>query len=125
MLPLALVALLVVTSGGCLTLSPTVSLNTTDSSVFEGASASGSWASGQVTTSVTLTSNATTGEGVTQLNVIDSKGQTFSTTTLDSGESSATVLFPTSGTATLVAVNTVNGTTVESRNATITGESVL
>lgn len=116
---------MVVTSSGCLTLNPAVDLNTSDSLVFEGASASGSWASGQVTTSVSLTSNATTGEGVTQLNVIDSKGQTFSTTTLDSGESSTTVLFPASGTATLVAVNTVNGTTIESRNATVTGDTLL
>ena len=72
-----------------------------------------------------MMNDATTEEGVTQLNVIDSKGQTFSTTTLDSGESSATVLFPANGTATLVAVNTVNGTTVESRNATVTGDSLL
>ena len=49
---------------------------------------------------LTLTSNATTCEGVTQLNVVNSKGKTVSTTTLDSGESSGAIQVPTTGTAT-------------------------
>ena len=122
---LAVIVVVIAASGGCLTLDPGVSLNTTDSTVFESASPSGSWASGDIVTKVTLTSDATTSEGVTQLNVVNSKGKTFSTTTLDSGESSVTVQFPTSETATLVAVNTVNGTVVETRNATISGNTVV
>lgn len=99
-------------------------MNTTNSTVFEDASVSGSWASGQVTTAIDLTVNATTEEGVTQLNVIDSKSETL-TTTLDSRESSATVLFPVNGPATVVAVNTINGTTVESHNVTVTGDTLF
>lgn len=105
-------------------LDPSVRFNTTGSTVFESASFSGVWATGQVTTNVTLTSTATT-EGVTQLNVVDSDGNTFDTTTLDSGESSTTVLLPPNGTATIVAVNTINGTTIESRNATVTGTPLV
>ncbi len=112
-------------SSGCVTLNPRVSLNTTGSTVFETASHSGSWATGQAATNVTLTSNATTDEGVTQLNVITATGTTFYKTSLDSGESTATVMLPTNGTVMIVAVNTVNGTTVESRNATVTGEPLV
>lgn len=112
-------------SSGCLTLNPSVSLNTTGSTVFETASPSGSWATGQVTTNVTLTPNATTSEGVTQLNVITSTGTTFYKTSLDSGESTATVMLPTNDTVTIVAVNTINGTTVESRNATVTSDPLV
>ena len=116
---------ILVASSGCLALDPTVDLNTTDSAVFAGASASGSWASGQVTTTVDLTRNATTGEGVSQLNVITASGKTFHRTALDSGQSSATVVLPTNGTATVVAVNTVNGTVVETRNVTIVSDSLI
>lgn len=112
-------------SSGCLTLNPRVNLDTTGSTVFKTASASSSWGGGQVTTNVTLTPNATTNKGVTKLNVITSNRQTFYKTSLDSGESAATVMLPTNGTVTIVAVNTVNGTTVESRNATVTGDSLV
>lgn len=116
--------LLAISGGsGCVALDPSVRFNTTGSAVFESASVSGLWATGQVTTNVTLTSSATS--EVTQLNVIDSNGNTFDTTTLDSGESSTTVLLPPNGTATIVAVNTINGTTIESRNATVTSTSVV
>ncbi|WP_273836611.1 hypothetical protein [Halococcus sp. PRR34] len=121
---LAALVVVVSASSGCLALDPRVSLDTADSAVFESASTSGSWAAGQVATNVTFTSNATTSAGVTRLNVI-ADGQTFDTAVLDSGQSSATILLPTNGTATVVAANTVNGTTVETRNATITGESVV
>ena len=73
---------------------------------------------------LTLTSNATTSEGVIQLNVVNSKGKTVSTTTLDSGESSGAIQFPTTGPL-LVAVNTVNGTVVETRNATHSGNTLI
>lgn len=119
-----MVVLVVSVSSGCLTLDPTVGLNTTGSTVFQTASFSGSWAT-QVAANVTLTPNATATRGVTQLNVITSNGNTFDTTALDSRESTATVLLPANGTVTTVAVNTINGTTVESRNATVTGDPLV
>lgn len=122
---LAVVALgaLLVTSG-CLTTDPAVELNTTESAVFAEASASGSVAIGQVNAKLSLVPNATTDEGVDRLLVVAPNGETFHRTTLDSGQSSAAVLLPPDGSATIVAANTVNGTVVETRNATITGDSL-
>lgn len=116
-----MVVLVVSVSSSCLTLDPNVSLNTTGSTVFQTASGSSSWAI-QVAANVILTPNATATRGVTQLNVTTSNRNTFDTTALDSGESTATVLLPANGTVTIVAVDTINGTTVESRNATVTGD---
>jgi hypothetical protein len=120
---LAVIALL--TTSGCLATDPAVEMNTTDSEVFAGVSTSGSVATGQVNAKVNLTPNATSDEGVTRLLVIAPNGETFHRTALDSGQSTATVLLPPDGSATVVAVNTVNGTVVETRNATITGDAVL
>ena len=112
-------------SGGCLTLDPSVSLAPGNATVFENASSSGTWASGRIVTPVELTTNATTDQGVTQLNVVASDGKTFYTTPVDSGQTNLSVIVPTGTRATLVAVNTVNGTTVETRNVTITGNTVV
>jgi hypothetical protein len=122
---LAVVALgaLLVTSG-CLTTDPAVELNTTESVVFEGASTSGPVAIGQVNAKLSLVPNATTDGGVDRLLVVAPNGETFHRTALDSGQSSATVLLPPDGSATIVAANTVNGTVVETRNATVTGDSL-
>ncbi len=119
-----MVVLVVSGSSGCFTLDPNVSLNTTGSTVFQTASFSGSWAT-QVAANISLTPNATTTRGITHLDIITSSGNTFDTTALDSGESTATVLLPANGTVTIVAVNTINGTTVESRNATVTGDPLV
>ncbi len=114
---------LLVTSG-CLATGPAVELNTTESTVFEGAATDGAVAVGQVTAKLRLASNATTDEGVDRIVVIAPNGETFHRTTLDSGQSSATILLPPDGSATVVAANTVNGTVVETRNATVTGDSL-
>lgn len=120
---LAIIALL--TTSGCLATDPAVEMNTMDSVVFAGVSTSGSVATGQVSTEVSLTPNATTDEGVNRLLVIAPSGETFHRTALDSGQSTATVLLPPDGSATVVAVNTVNGTVVETRNATVTSDSLV
>lgn len=117
------VVIVLLASAGCLAHGPAVDLNTTDSVVFSGAAAGGSWAVGEVRTTVDLTPNATT-SGVSQLNVVVDS-QTFHRTALDSGETSASVVLPTNGTATLVAVNTVNGTVVETRNVTVSSDRVI
>ncbi|WP_435076664.1 hypothetical protein [Halococcus sp. AFM35] len=120
---IALIALL--TSSGCLAADPAVEMNTTDSVVFAGVSTSGSVAIGQVNAKVSLTPNATTDEGVNRLLVIAPSGETFHRTALDSGQSTATILLPPDESATVVAVNTVNGTVVETRNATVTSDSLV
>ena len=118
----ALGALLV--ASGCLATDPAVELNTTESAVFADASTDGAVAIGQVNAKLRLVPNATTDEGVDRITVIAPNGETFHRTTLDSGQSSATVLLPPGGSATVVAANTVNGTVVETRNTTVTGGSV-
>ncbi|PSP90467.1 hypothetical protein BRC90_00670 [Halobacteriales archaeon QS_4_69_34] len=99
--------------GGCLTLDPAVRADTGDSVVFEELSTSEPWASGYVRTSVSLADDATTSGGVGRLNVIGEDGTTFSSTALDAGQTSVTVSVPANTNATVVAVNTVNGSVVE------------
>jgi hypothetical protein len=123
-----LVTVLVVgslTLGGCLTLSPTVGMETANSSVFKSASTTEPWGSGRVRTSITLTDNATTTQDVTKLAVISTSGSTFDTVTLDSGQTSATVYVPTNQNATIVASDTVNGTVIDTRTITATGNTII
>ncbi len=123
-----LVSLLLVSSlglGGCLTLSPSVTVDTDNSTVFKKASTSEPWVSGRVKTSITLTSNATTTQGVSKLAVISASGSTFDTTMLDSGQSSATVYVPANQNATIVAVDTVNGTVVETKTIRTDGNTLF
>ena len=121
---MATIVLVAAASNGRLALDPRVSLDTADSVVFESASSSGSWAAGQVATDVALAPNATTDAGVTRLNVIDD-GRTFDTVVLDAGQTNVTILLPTDGTATVIAVDAVNGTMIETRNATITDNTTI
>lgn len=122
---ITILVVMVSMTSGCLTLDPTVTLGTADSSIFKGASTTDSVAAGKVDTRFTLTDGATTSDGVTQLNVIDATGKAVYKTPVESGETSVTLMLPTTGTVTIVAVNTVNGTVVETRNATITGKKVI
>ena len=123
-----LLSLLLVASlglGGCLTLSPTVGVDTENSTVFEDASTSEPWASGRVRTSITLAENATTTQDVNELVVISESGDDFDTVTLDSGQTSATVYVPVNQNATLVAIDTVNGTTIETRTIRTGGNKIF
>lgn len=67
--------------------------------------------------SVTLATGATTTEGVTSLSVVTQDGGSYYTTTVDAGQTSVTLPLPLNTPATIVATNTVNGTTVG--NATV------
>lgn len=123
-----LVSLLLVSSlclGGCLTLSPAVSMDTDNSRVFKDVSTIEPWVSGRVKTSIMLTLNATTAGDVTKLAVISASGSTFDTVTLDSGQTSTTVYVPANGNATIVATDTVNGTVVETQPVTTGGNKIL
>lgn len=123
-----LVTVLVVGSlmvGGCLTLDPTVGVDTANATVFKNASTTEPWVSGRVGTSITLTDNATTTQDVTKLAVISKSGSTFDTVMLDSGQTSATVYVPANQNATIVAIDTVNGTVIETRTITASGNKVI
>lgn len=111
--------------GGCLTVSPTVSMQTDDSTVFKNVSTTEPWVSGRMKASVTLTSDATTTEGVTKLVVISESGSDFDTATLEGGQTSVIVYLPANQNATIAAVDTVNGTVVETRTVTTGGNKIL
>ncbi|WP_135304562.1 hypothetical protein [Haloarcula amylovorans] len=120
-----LVVLLALGTSGCLTLQPTVSGPSADSAIFENISTSEPWSSGHVTTTVTLSEAATTDKGVTKLTVVDASGDSYDTTTLDSGQTTTTMFFPTNQSSTLLATNTVNGTVVEKRTVTTSGNKII
>ncbi|SFL15216.1 hypothetical protein SAMN04487950_2744 [Halogranum rubrum] len=116
-----LVGLLLVACSGCVTVQPDVVVQEDDSSVFESVTTNSEWGTSSVQASVTLTSSATTSQGVTQINVITRDGKSFYTTTVDSGQTNVSLPVPTGQASTLVAVNTVNGTVVGMQNVTVTG----
>lgn len=124
-----LVSFLLVVSlgfGGCLTLDPTVTADTSDSTVFESVSTEEPWVSGRVRTSVTLASNATSAQGVTQLTVTDESGDTFDSISVSSGQTSGLTLYlPANQNATITAVNSINGTTVETLTVRTGGDNVF
>lgn len=113
------VALLVVTAG-CVTVSPTIR-SSGDSAVFERISTVSEWGTASVQASVTLTPNATTEMGITRLNVISASGTTFYSTGVDAGQTSISLPIPTENPSRIVAVNTVNGTVVETYNVSVRG----
>jgi hypothetical protein len=116
---IAAVALLVVTAG-CLTVSPSIS-SPDDSAVFERVSTVSEWGTSSVQGSVTLTPAATTEMGVTRLNVIREDGSSFYATSVDAGQTSVSLPIPTGTRSRIVAVNTVNGTVVDTYNVTVRG----
>lgn len=119
-----IVLLLALGTSGCLTLQPTIA-GPSDSAVFDDVSTSEPWSSGHVTTTVTLSEAATTDKGVTKLTVVDASGDSYDTAMLDSGQTTTTMFFPTNQTSTLLATNTVNGTVVEKRPVTASGNKLI
>jgi hypothetical protein len=122
-----LVAVLVVGSlafGGCLTLAPTVTPETTNSTVFESVSASESWSSQRVRTTVRLASNPAAGD-VNQITVIGENNKTFSLRNLAPGQTKVIIQLPVNQNATLVASDTVNGTTIATLNVTTRGNEIV
>ena len=122
-----LVAILLVGSlslGGCLTVNPAVTPETTNSSVFETLSVNESWASGRIRTTAKLTSSPAAGN-VTQITVIQANGETFSTRQVDPGQTTVILMLPPNQNATLVASNTINGTTLATLNVTTGGNKLF
>lgn len=110
---------------GCLTLNPTVTADTSDSAVFEGFSVSDSVVSNRVDVNTTLTATATTTGDVTKLSVIDENGNAVSTTPLAAGQTNVMVTFPANQNATVVAIDAVNGTTIEKQTVTVSGNKLF
>lgn len=108
--------------GGCLTLDPAVTANTNDSAVFESVSVSESWSSQRVRASASLATNPA--GNVTQITVVAEDSTTFSVVNTDPGQTSVVLELPANRNATLVAADTVNGTTIEKLNVTASGNEL-
>jgi hypothetical protein len=112
--------------GGCLTLDPIVRADTDDSAVFEDVTTSEPWVSGRIKTSVTLATNATSDQDVTDLTVTTESGKAFDSTTVASGQTSGLTLYlPAGENATITATDSVNGTVVETRTVRTGGNELL
>ena len=107
--------------GGCLTAQPEIEFATDNPAVFEDISTTDEWGASSVHSSVTLAAGATTTGGVTSLSVVTSNGSSFYTTSVDPGQTSVTLPLPTQTPATIIATNTVNGTTVGNATIRISG----
>ncbi|EMA52323.1 hypothetical protein C448_00070 [Halococcus morrhuae DSM 1307] len=110
--------------GGCLTLDPTVTADTNGSAVFERIAPSESWSSQRVRAKATLTASPSAGN-VSTITVVSASGTSFSTAAIDPGQTNVSLELPANETATLVASDAVNGTTIEKLNVTTGGDSLL
>jgi hypothetical protein len=122
-----LVAVLVIVSlsfSGCLTLNASVTADTGDSTVFKQVSVSESWSSQKVRVNATLRSSPAAGN-VTHIAVIQSNGEVFSTSQVASGQTTVLLFVPANQNATLVASNTVNSTTLDTLNISVSGDKLI
>lgn len=103
---------------GCLSVNPSVQASTNDSTVFKEITVDEPWASNNVWVDATFRRTPAAGN-VTSITVIRENGQPFSTQQIASGQTNVALALPTNQDATLVASDTVNGTTIEKLNVTI------
>lgn len=108
---------------GCLTLNPSITADTDNSTVFKSFSVSEPWSRQKVRVNATLRSTPAAAN-VTQIAVIQSNGKTFATRQVTSGQTSIILPLPTNDNATLVASNTVNSTTIETLNVSTSGNTI-
>lgn len=113
-----------VSTGGCLTLDPGVEADVADSAVFESVAVEESWAGTHVRATVTLASTPEA-KNVTRISVVAASGVPFDAVDLEPGQERVVLELPANANATLVATDTVNGTTVETLNVTTTGREVF
>lgn len=122
-----ILAMLVVFSlslGGCLTLNPSVSADTSNSTVFKSVSATEPWSGPGVRVNATLRSSNDAGN-VTTLTVIEENGRTYQTISVGSGQTTVILSLPAHQNATIVASNSVNSTTIEKLNVTTGGDKIV
>lgn len=109
---------------GCLTLGPSVTADTSESSVFKTISTDEPWAGQHVRVTATLRSTQTAGN-VTTITVIDEHGRPYETVSVESGQTTVVLWIPTNQRSTLVASNSVNSTTISRFNVTSSGNRVI
>ncbi|EMA43862.1 hypothetical protein [Halococcus saccharolyticus] len=120
----AAMVVLVFAFGGCLTLEPSITTETSDSSVFDGLSATEPWTGSGVRVNATLRSTGDAGN-VTQITVIKANGRSFQTIPVDPGQTTVIFTVPANQNSSIVASNTANSTTIETVNVTADGNEVL
>ena len=116
--------LLIVASSGCLTLNPSVSANTTSSSVFENLSATEPWSSQHTRVNVTLRSTPDA-KNTTLITVIGPNNQAYTTVSVASGQTTVALWVPSGQSSTVVASNDVNSTTLDTLNVTSGGDKLI
>lgn len=121
---IGVLVVLVVVSSGCLTMNPSVSANTSSSSVFEDLSATEPWAGHHTRVNATLRSTSDT-KNTTLITVIGPNNQAYTTVNVASGQTTVSVWVPTGQSSTLVASNDVNSTTLDTLNVTTDGNKVI
>ena len=119
----ATVVVVGVAFGGCLTLDPTITAETSDSAVFESLSATEPWTGSGVRVNATLRSTGVA-DNVTQLTVIKANGRSIQTIGVDSGQTTVILTVPANQNSTIVASNTANSTTLETVNVTAGGNEI-
>lgn len=117
---LVMVLVCALLTSGCLSVDPGVESATDGSAVFKEFSVGEPWASNHVWANATLASTPAA-SNVTTISVIQENGRVFSTQQVTTGQTTVYLALPTDRTATVVAVNTVNSTTVARTNVTVTG----
>lgn len=123
MVLLATLLVVSLTFSGCLTLNPSATPETNNSTVFERLAVDEPWAGQQIRATATLASSPAAGN-VTQITVINENGKTFSSTMVDPGQTTVLLELPTNQNATLVASDNINGTTIEKLNVTTSGDTI-
>jgi hypothetical protein len=121
---IALLVVIALTFSGCLTLNPSVTADTDASPVFDTFSADEPWGGQHVRTDATLESTPEA-SNVTTITVIDESGQSYSTVSVDSGQTAVSIWVPTNQNSTLVASNSVNSTTIDTMNVTAAGDQTI
>lgn len=120
----SLLMVVVLTSSGCLTLSPSVTANTDGSAVFKSVSTNEPWAGDHVRVNVTLRSTPTAGN-VTTIIIIGENNRQYDAVSVASGQTVVPLWVPANQNSTLVATNSVNSTTLGTLNLTSTGTKLF
>ncbi|RRJ31549.1 hypothetical protein [Halocatena pleomorpha] len=109
---------------GCLTFDPSLTADTSESSVFKTLSTDEPWAGHYVRVTATLRSTAAA-ENVTSITVIQANGQKYDSIDVGSGQTTVTLWVPANQNSTLVASDSVNSTTLDTLNVTTGGQYVV
>ena len=121
---LALIAVFGLMLSGCLTLSPSLTADTSGSAVFESLTTDEPWAGNHVRVNATLRSSPEA-SNTTTITVIGENKQEYTTISVASGQTTVPLWIPTNEDLTLVASNSINSTTTGTLNVTSSGNQVI